>query len=188
MKSFKVFVGQLAADRRCQGTTRQDANTVANKVKQNIEVADLDLWASDTDDTLTRTKITATKPECADMRASGRLPGLQQVCDPGMAVAIQPHPTHISRGTQTVQVTSHNRLQPDSTAAQRSKASAVSIHQAGAHQATRGCEKPASQNSHPNLPASCQHVQLPMEHKLKLAALHEEKEAQTLLAAGPRTA
>lgn len=110
-----------------------------------------------------------------------------QVCDPGMAVAIEPHPTHISRGTQTVQgtkrlpsftarqtsanqshqhrhkpsaVTSHNQLQPDSMAAQMSKASAVSIHQAGAPEAARSSEKRVSQNSHPNLPASCQRSQL----------------------------
>jgi len=54
----------------------------------DIEVADLDLWASDTDDTRTRTKITATKPECADMRASGRLPGLQQVRVEGFRFSI----------------------------------------------------------------------------------------------------
>ncbi len=110
-----------------------------------------------------------------------------QVCDPGMAVAIEPHPTHISRGTQTVQgtkrlpsftarqalanqshqhrhnrsaVTSHTQLQPDSLAAHTSKASAVSIHRTGAPEAARSSEKHASQNSHPNLPTSCQHSQL----------------------------
>jgi len=95
-----------------------------------------------------------------------------------MAVAIRPHPTRTSRGTQTVQntkrlpsftarqalanqchqhrhnraaVTSHIQLQPGSTAAQMSKASGANIHQAGAHQAARSFEKFASQNSHPNL-------------------------------------
>ena len=104
-----------------------------------------------------------------------------------MAVAIQPHPSCISRGTQTVQdtkrlpsftarqasanqshqhrhnrsaVTSHNQLQPDSMAARTSKASTVSIHRAEAHQAARSSEKPASQNSHPNLPTSCRRLQL----------------------------
>ncbi|KAA6425816.1 MAG: hypothetical protein FRX49_04191 [Trebouxia sp. A1-2] len=124
-----------------------------------------------------------------------------------MAVAIQLHPTHISRGTQTVQgtkrlpsftarqavanqthqrrhnpsaVTSHNQLQPDSAVAQMSKASAAGIHRVGAHQAARSSEKPTSQNSHPNLPTSCSRLQLQLEqqHKLKLAALREEKEAQ----------
>ena len=104
-----------------------------------------------------------------------------------MAVAIQLHPTHISRGTQTVQgtkrlpsftarqavanqthqrrhnpsaMTSHNQLQPDSAVAQMSKASAAGIHRVGAHQAARSSEKPTSQNSHPNLPTSCSRLQL----------------------------
>ncbi|KAL0028573.1 hypothetical protein WJX79_002757 [Trebouxia sp. C0005] len=178
--------------------------------RTHTEVADLDLWASDTDDTSTRTKNTAEKFACADLRISGRPQGLQQVCDPGMAVAIQLHPTHISRGTQTVQgtkrlpsftarqavanqthqrrhnpsaVTSHNQLQPDSAVAQMSKASAAGIHRVGAHQAARSSEKPTSQNSHPNLPTSCSRLQLQLEqqHKLKLAALREEKEAQDVI-------
>ncbi len=45
----------------------------------DIEVADLDLWASDTDDTSTRSKTTAKQAECANLRVSGRLQGLQQV-------------------------------------------------------------------------------------------------------------
>ncbi len=46
----------------------------------DIEVADLDLWASDTDDTSARTKSTAEKHECANLRVSGRNQGIQQVC------------------------------------------------------------------------------------------------------------
>ncbi|DBA87674.1 hypothetical protein WJX77_005250 [Trebouxia sp. C0004] len=173
----------------------------------DTEVADLDLWASDTDNTPTRIRSTEKRPERANLRVLGRLHGLQQVFDPGMAAAIQPHPARISRGTQTVRdtkkipsitarqalatqshqhrhnrsaVTSHNQLQPDSKAAHMSKGSAVSILGTGAHQAARNSEKPGSQNSHPNLPTSCRRLQLQMEqqHKLKLADLHVEKEAQ----------
>ncbi len=54
----------------------------------DIEVADLDLWASDTDDTSTRTKTTAEKPECANLRVSGRPQGLQQVCFDGFRFSI----------------------------------------------------------------------------------------------------
>jgi hypothetical protein len=46
----------------------------------DIEVADLDLWASDTDDNSTRIRTTEKILECANLRVSGRLDGLQQVC------------------------------------------------------------------------------------------------------------
>ena len=45
-------------------------------------------------------------------------------------------------------------------AAQTGKACAVSIQRAGAPQAARSSEKPASQNNHPNLPMPCRHLQL----------------------------
>ena len=46
----------------------------------DIEVEDLDLWASDTDDASTRTNTTTEKRECANLRVPGHLQGLQQVC------------------------------------------------------------------------------------------------------------
>lgn len=55
----------------------------------DTEVADLDLWASDTDDTSTRTKNTAEKFACADLRISGRPQGLQQVCVIGFRLTVQ---------------------------------------------------------------------------------------------------
>ncbi|KAL0028572.1 hypothetical protein WJX79_002757 [Trebouxia sp. C0005] len=153
--------------------------------RTHTEVADLDLWASDTDDTSTRTKNTAEKFACADLRISGRPQGLQQGTKrlpsftARQAVANQTH----QRRHNPSAVTSHNQLQPDSAVAQMSKASAAGIHRVGAHQAARSSEKPTSQNSHPNLPTSCSRLQLQLEqqHKLKLAALREEKEAQDVI-------
>lgn len=46
----------------------------------DIEVADLDLWASDTDDTSARIKTTEKRSGCANLRVLGRLHGPQQVC------------------------------------------------------------------------------------------------------------
>ena len=54
----------------------------------DIEVADLDLWASDTDDASTQTKITTKKHECANLRVPGRLQGLQQVCVHGFRFSL----------------------------------------------------------------------------------------------------
>ena len=54
----------------------------------DIEVADLDLWASDTDDTSTCNKTTEKRPGCANLRVLGQLHGLQQVCVNGFRFTI----------------------------------------------------------------------------------------------------